>query len=78
VTASFGYLMARYAANAPSKRELPAPACVCALFVAGALTKYGHPELAIGATIFLSVLHLAAQFVKRGTSFVQDSPYPTQ
>jgi hypothetical protein len=51
---------------------------VCALFVAGALTKYGHPELAIGATIFLSVLHLAAQFVKRGTSFVQDSPYPTQ
>jgi hypothetical protein len=45
-------LTARYAANAPSKLELPAPACVCALFVAGALTKYGHPELAIGATIF--------------------------
>jgi hypothetical protein len=31
--------MARYAANAPSKLELPTPACVYALFVAGALTK---------------------------------------
>jgi hypothetical protein len=34
--------MARYAANAPTNFELPAPICVCALLVAGALTKGGH------------------------------------
>jgi hypothetical protein len=61
--------MARYAANAPTNFELPAPVCVCALLVAGALTKGGHPQWAIGAMIFLYALHLAAQWVKRGTSF---------
>ena|ERR1700730_8436222 len=60
--------MARYAANAPTNFELPAPVCVCALLVAGALTKGGHPQWAIGATIFLYVLHLAAQWIKRGSS----------
>ena len=58
--------MARYSANAPINFELPAPVCVCALLVAGALTKGGHPQWAIGATILLYVLHLAAQCVKRG------------
>jgi hypothetical protein len=58
--------MARYSANAPINFELPAPVCVCALLVAGALTKGGHAQWAIGATILLYVLHLAAQCVKRG------------
>ncbi len=58
--------MARYSANAPINFELPAPVCVCALLVAGALTKGDHPHWAIGATILLYVLHLAAQCVKRG------------
>jgi hypothetical protein len=55
--------MARYAANAPTNFELPAPICVCALLVAGALTKGGHPHWAIGAPIFLYILPLAAQRV---------------
>ncbi len=58
--------MARYSANAPINFELPAPVCVCALLVVGALTKGGHPQWAIGATILLYVLHLAAQCVERG------------
>ena len=58
--------MARHSANAPINFELPAPVCVCALLVAGALTKGGHPQWAIGATILLYALHLAAQCVKRG------------
>ena len=58
--------MARCSANAPINFELPAPVCVCALLVAGALTKGGHPQWAIGAMILLYVLHLAAQCVKRG------------
>src|SRR6266849_6037221 len=48
--------------------ELPAPVCVCALLVAGALAKGDHPQWAIGATIFLYVLHSAAQWINRGTS----------
>jgi hypothetical protein len=60
--------MARYSAKAPINFELPAPVCVYALLVAGALTKGDHPQWAIGATIFLYVLHLAAQCLKRGTS----------
>jgi hypothetical protein len=58
--------MARHSANAPINFELPAPVCVCALLVAGALTKGGHPQWAIGATILLYVVYLAAQCVKRG------------
>jgi hypothetical protein len=61
--------MARYPANTPTNFELSAPVCVCALLVAGALTKGGHPQWAIGATILLYVLHLAAQWIKRDSSF---------
>jgi hypothetical protein len=61
--------MARYAANAPINFELPAPVCVGALLAAGALTKDGHPQWAVGAVIFLYVLHLMAQWVKHDTSF---------
>jgi hypothetical protein len=41
--------MARYAANAPTNFELPAPICVCALLVACA-------KAAIGAPIFLPLV----------------------
>jgi hypothetical protein len=50
--------MPRYAANARTNFELSASVCVCALLVAGGLTKGGHPQWAIGAMIFLCVLHL--------------------
>ena len=52
--------MARYSANAPINFELPAPVCVCALLVAGALTKGGHAQWAIGATILLYVTALSS------------------
>jgi hypothetical protein len=55
--------MARYAATVPFGFELPAPICVCALLVACALTKGGHPYWAIGAPIFFYILNLAAQRV---------------
>jgi hypothetical protein len=55
--------MARYAATVPFDFDLPAPICVCALLVACALTKGGHPCWAIGAPIFLYTLNLAAQRV---------------
>jgi hypothetical protein len=48
--------MARYAAIVPFDFDLPAPICVCALLVACALTKGGHPYWAIGAPIFLYTL----------------------
>jgi hypothetical protein len=57
--------MARHAANAPSNFELPAPICVCALLIAGALTKGDHPHWAIGAPVFLYILHLAARSLQR-------------
>jgi hypothetical protein len=66
--------MARYAANAPTNFELPAPVCVGALLVAGALTKVDHPQWAIGATIFFYVIHLAAQWIKRGASSTRCGP----
>jgi hypothetical protein len=55
--------MAQYAATVPFDFDLPAPICVCALLVACALTKGGHPYWAIGAPIFLYTLNLAAQRV---------------
>jgi len=57
--------MARCAANAATNFELPAPICVGALLVAGALTKVGHPHWAVGAPILLYILHLAAQSLQR-------------
>ena len=57
-----GLATARYAANPPTNFELPAPVCVCALLVACALTKGGHPQWAIGGMISLYVLYLAAQY----------------
>jgi len=51
--------MARSAATVPSDFALPAPICVCALLVACALTKGGHPYWSIGAPIFLYTLKLS-------------------
>src|SRR5262249_48047854 len=45
--------MVRYSAKVPINFELPAPVCVCALLIAGALAKGDHPQWAIGATILL-------------------------
>jgi hypothetical protein len=50
--------MARFAANASTSFELPAPVCVCALLVEGALTKGGHTQWAIGAMILLCALFM--------------------
>ena len=56
--------MARSATPAAISLEVPAPVCVCGLLAVAALTKGGHPEWAIGGTMFLYALYLAAQYAK--------------
>ena len=58
--------MAQNEANAPTDFEAPAPVCVCGLLVVAALTKGGHPHLAVGGMIFAYVLYLAMQYTKHG------------
>ena len=64
-----GRKMIRYLKNAPIDFDLPAPIAVCGVLIAGALTKGGHPEWAIAASISLYLLHLAIQYSKRGADF---------
>jgi hypothetical protein len=58
--------MAQNEANVPTNFEVPAPVCVCGLLVVAALTKGGHPHLAIGGMISVYVLYLAMQYAKHG------------
>jgi hypothetical protein len=57
--------MFRYLKNARIDFELPAPVAVCGILFAGTLTKLGHPEWAIAASVTLYLLHLALQYPMR-------------
>jgi len=64
-----GRKMIRYLKTAQVDFDVPAPIAVCGVLFAGALTKGGHPEWAIAASISLYLLYLAIQYSKRGANF---------
>jgi hypothetical protein len=65
--------MSSYLKKAPIDFDLPAPVAVCGILFAGVLTKLGHPEWAIAASVSLYLLHLAVQYPKRHAGLLRQA-----